>query len=171
MNNIIETIFGKELEETKKEDFQVDSLSKANWCATMADSAFNKILKAEQMKAEATAHIDKWFEDYTKEHTDTIDKMKELLAPWVSEEIADKKSKSVKLLNGVAGFRSSPESIKITDEKKMVEEAKEFGIEVHTKECVYKTDIKKYIKDTGHVLDNAVLIPGSEKFYLKQKEE
>ncbi len=171
MDNIIETIFGKEIEETKKEDFRVDTLKKANWCATMADSAFKKILEAEQMKEEAMARIDEWFEDYTKEYKGTIDKMEELLDPWVWDEIKEKKSKSIKLLNGTAGFRSTPESIKIKDDKAIVEEAKMYGIPVQTKEYVNKTDIEKHIKETGQILDNACIVPGSEKFYLKMKEE
>ena len=169
MNDIIEQIFGKEIEETKKEDFQVDTLKKANWCATMADSAFKKILEAEQMRAEAITFINDWYKDYAKEYVDTIDKMQELLEPWIWDEIKDKKSKSVKLLNGVAGFRKTPGSISLSDG--MVEEAQELDIPVQTKLHVNKTDVKKYIEKTGHIPDNATVIHPVEKFYLKTKEE
>lgn len=170
-DNLMETIFGIEDTEIEPEKFKVTNLQSASWCMAKASAAGGKVANAEAMRDEAIRRINIWFDDYTSEHNETIARMEEFLEPWVQEEIADQKSKSVKLPNGIVGFRTMPESIVIKDDKAMVEEAKKFDIPVQIKEYVTKTDIKKYIKDTGVVLENAFITPGSEKFYVKIKEE
>lgn len=169
--DIMEIVFGAEGVEIEREKFHVTSLQSASWCMAKASTAITKIANAQAMKNEAIGRIDAWFEEYTTEHNATIDSMKYFLEPWVVEQTQDQKSKSVKLPNGTAGFRTTPESIVIKDDKAMVDEAKKLDIPVQTKEYVTKTDIKKYIKDTGVVLENAFITPGSEKFYVKIKEE
>ena len=104
----MDVIFGAEGVEMEPEKFQVTSLQSASWCMAKASAAVNKIKQAEAMKAEAHYRIDKWFDEYTADPTKAIELMKEFLRPWVEEETADQKSKSVKLPNGVAGFRTSP---------------------------------------------------------------
>ena len=44
-------------------------------------------------------------------------------------------------------------------------------IPVQVKKLVRKRDIKDYITSTGRVLDNAVLTPGTERFYVKIEGE
>ncbi len=168
-DKIMEIVFGAEGVEMEREKFHVTSLQSAAWCMAKASNAVAKIADAQAMKDEAIRRINAWFDDYTAEHNATVESMEFFLEPWVREEIKDKKSKSVKLPNGTAGYRTTPESVVITDEEKIVGEAKAAGVETHIKETVHKKDLKKHIMETGQVFDNAFLVPGSEKFYIKIK--
>lgn len=169
--DIMEVVFGIEGTTMEPDKFKVTNLQSASWCMAKTNTAADKIANAEAMREEAIRRINTWFDEYTAPHAATIAAMEMFLEPWVREEIADQKSKSVKLPNGTAGFRSTPESVVITDEVKIVEEAKVAGIETHIKETVHKKDLKKHIMETGQVFDNAFLVPGSEKFYVKIKGE
>ena len=151
------------------ESFKVTSLQSASWCMSKVSTAAGKIANAQAMRDEAINRINAWFDEYTAGHAATIAAMEEFLAPWVDKEIADQKSKSVKLPNGVAGYRSMPESVIITDEEAVIAEAKAAGIEVHIKESVHKKDLKEYMY-AGGKLDNAYILPGGEKFYVTVKE-
>lgn len=167
---MMDLIFGAEGVEMEPEKFKVTSLQSASWCMSKASAAAGKIADAQAMVEEGRRRLDAWFDEYTAGHVATIAAMEMFLEPWVADEVADTKKKSVSLPNGTAGFRSSPESVVINDPEKIVAEAKMFGIPVQTKEYVNKTDIKKYIHEQGVVLDNAFLVPGTEKFYVKVKE-
>ncbi len=169
--DIMEIVFGAEGVEMEPEKFKVTNLQSASWCMAKASGAAGKIASADAMRNEARARIDAWFDEYTAPHVATIAAMEIFLEPWVREEVADTKKKSVNLPNGTAGFRDSGESVVIFDEEKMIAEAKRLDIEVHTVESVHKKDIKAYIKETGVVLENAKLVQGSEKFYIKVKGE
>ena len=169
--NLAEIIFSAEGVEMEPEKFKVTNLQSASWCMARVSTATNKITNAEAMKDEAIRRINVWYEDYTAEHTATIETMQMFLEPWIRDEIADQKSKSVKLPNGTAGFKSTPVSVVIKDPKKIVEEAKMNDIPVQTREYVNKTDIKMHIQKTGQVLDNAFLVEKTEKFYIKIKGE
>jgi len=167
---IEEIIFGAEGVEMEPEKFKVTSLQSASWCMAKASTAAGKIANAQAMHLEAISRINAWFDEYTAPHVATIAAMEMFLEPWVRDEVADTKSKSVKLPGGSAGFRASPDSVVIPDMDKMVAEAKTHGIDIQTKESVKKNDIKSYIKSQGVVLDNAFLVQGTEKFYVKVKE-
>lgn len=181
-NDIMETIFGAEGAEVEPEKFKVTNLQSASWCMAKISTAVNKIANAEATRDEAIRRINVWYEEHTEDFNDTISTMEEYLAPWVDKEInteqtadggfkfINPRKKSVKLPNGVAGYRSTPESVIITDEVKIIEEAKAVGIETHVKESVHKKDLKAYMY-TGKKLDNAYIIPGGEKFYVKIKGE
>ena len=169
--DIMEIVFGAEGVEMEPKKFKVTNLQSASWCMVKANTAADKIANETAMREAAVRRIDAWYDEYTASHVATIAAMEMFLEPWVREEVADTKKKSVNLPNGTAGFRDSGESVVIFDEEKMIAEAKKLDIEVHTVESVHKKDIKAYIKETGVVLENAKIVPGTEKFYIKVKGE
>lgn len=79
--------------------------------------------------------------------------------------------KSIKLPHGSLGYRSSKESVAITDKEVALAFAKANGIEVKVTEAVNKTPLLDYVKATGEIPDPDVcgfeLVPGSDDFFVK----
>lgn len=79
--------------------------------------------------------------------------------------------KSIKLPHGTLGYRSSKETVEISDKDKVLGFAKAHGIEVKVSETVNKTPILEWVRTNGEVPDPEVcgfaLVPGSDDFYVK----
>lgn len=163
-------VFDDEAEEIVPEGFVVKDLQTADWCMTKMAIANTRIAEAERLRDAAIARVHEWFENYTAEYNKTLEKMEEFLRPFVAEHIKDTKSKTLKMINGKAGFRTTPEKIEIVNENELVEFAKKENIPVQIKESVHKKDIKEYIKKTGHIPGCVKVIPGSEKFYITTED-
>lgn len=90
------------------------------------------------------------------------------LQGFVLTETKDKKTRSVKLLNGTIGFRHNPDKLEVEDELAALEWAKaQLPEAVCVKESLDKSIAKEHIKSTGEVPDGCTLIPGSDAFYVK----
>jgi hypothetical protein len=92
--------------------------------------------------------------------------MSVFLEPWVRSKLEGQKERSIKLPAGKAGFRKTPDKIEM-DQEAFVPMARELGIPVQVREYVNKTDVKNYMKASGHIPDDVVVIPGTDKFYLE----
>jgi len=156
----------EEEQEIVPEGFQVKDLQAADWCMTKMTVANTRLSEAKALKNAAIEKINDWFINYSKDYVNTLDMMEGFLRPFVEERIQDTKSKTLKMINGKAGFRTTPEKIEIVNEDELVTFAKKENIPVQVKESVYKKNIKKYIESTGHIPKCINVIPGSEKFYV-----
>jgi hypothetical protein len=155
----------------EKDSFQVDTLDKANWAITKAFDAEHYIEHIKRRAEVMRQRLDKWVEKATKEAEETVDRMQKHLEPYVSLELQKKKSRSIKLLNGTAGFRSS-EKISIPDgkEKNVLEKLKADHPEaVRIKEEIDKKALAKLIKD-GEDIPN-VSLQKYDRFYIKEGTE
>lgn len=152
--------------EIAPEGFQVKDLKAANWCMTKMAIANTRIAEAQMLRKAFIEKVDIWYENYCHEYEDTLEKMEGFLRPFVGEHIKDSRSKTLKMVNGRAGFRTTPDKIEYLDEDKVVEFAETKNIPVQIKKSVKKNDIKSYIKETGEVPESVQVIPGVEKFYV-----
>ena len=150
----------------KKNAFEVKDLSAANWCAGKIKTATVKIEEAKKFRDAVIEKAKRWFEAYTKEYNQTIDRLSEYLKPYVEKEIADKKTKSIKLMGITAGFRKGQLSIDIVDETKAIESAKAQGVPVKVKEYLDKRTIKEALKE-GKGFEGIEIHQPTEHFYVK----
>ena len=157
----------EEEESVVPEGFLVKDLQSANWCVAKYAMAEERIKEAEEMKRAAIEHVNRWFERYTSDFQVTKMTMQDLLKPYIAEMIKDQKTKNMKLINGTAGFRKTPERVEVKDETQLIAFAKTNGIPVKIKESVSKTDVKTFIKKTGAIPEGVEFIEGSDKFYVK----
>ena len=146
--------------------FAVKDLQTADWAIGKAKYATMQIAEKKAYADFCKKKIDAWLEGETKKHDGTINTMAVLLEPWVRAKLEGQKEQSIKLPAGKAGFRKTPEKIEM-DQEAFVPMAKELGIPVQVREYVNKGDVKIYIKNTGHIPDEVVVIQGTDKFYLE----
>jgi len=95
----------------QKDKFEVKDLSSANWCAGKITFATKKIDEAKKFRDAIIEKAKRWYENYTKEYEQTIERMSYYLEPYVKSEIMEKKGKSVKLMGVTAGYRTGQMSI------------------------------------------------------------
>jgi len=151
-----------------QEGFVLDSLEKANW-------AMGKIVAAEKGMSERTAlantyaaRITAWLTEANKSDLGTANHMRGLLAPWVAKTLEGGKARSVKLLGGVAGYRTSPDTLEVVDETLALAILQsEYPRFVRVKESVDKVALKAHMKATGECFEGIELKAGETAFYVK----
>jgi len=152
------------------ENFVIDTLEKAEWALRKKGTAQGEIERMETYAVYLTNRIMQRLEQITKVHRDTVDTMDALLRPWANVEIAKASGrKSVKLLAGTLGFRSSVPSLLVTDEVAAVKWLKKHKLKamVRVKEEVKKAEVKKLIEEKGEIPDGVELKPGETRFYAE----
>lgn len=160
-------------DQPRSDAFRVDSLAKALWATRKLQIIRRKEAEA---KAEAQAQIaliTDWLQGVTDECAQEARYFEGLLAPWVLEQIADSKKKSVKLPGATLGYRSGGTAL-VYDEAALLAWAKTYKPElVRTKEEVNRSAVKDAVLKDGEILrDDAgqLLIVVEEKpdtFYVK----
>ena len=159
------------LHDTESKRFEVKDLDTANWAVSKMKKANERIAKIRTVAEEYHRRVDAWLADIIKEDVDAIEFFEAELRPFVSREIAAHKSKSIKLMGGVAGYRSSPESVDIEDEKKALEYCRMFAPElIRVTESIDKGEAKKRLQK-GEVIEGLRLAPSIERFYVKTEVE
>lgn len=80
--------------------------------------------------------------------------------------------KSVTLPHGTLGYKASPATVKIVDQKAVVAWATQAGVPVQQKlvESVLASDVKAHWHATGEIPDGCEQIDASESFYVKPRE-
>ena len=146
--------------------FVVKDLQTADWAIGKAKYATLQIAEKKAYAEFCKKKIDGWLEGEVKKHDATINTMSVFLEPWVRAKLEGQKERSIKLPAGKAGFRKAPDKIEM-DQEAFVPTARELGIPVQVREYVNKTDVKNYMKASGHIPDDVVVIPGTDKFYLE----
>ena len=145
--------------------FSIDSLDKANWAIGKIARAEAKIEQRRLAAVAYKAKLDAWMDDANKADIATVGNLSEMLKPWANVEIAKGKAKSIKLLGGTVGFRSSPAHLEITDEAAALaalpDDCKRVKVEVN------KTAVKKRIEETGEIPAGCDLVAGDVRWYIQ----
>lgn len=156
-------LFEDEKDVMEKEDFAVTDMDTANWAFKMyADSHY----KVETLKAkvkEWKRRLDDWLKSATAEYDKTMEVMQYHLEPYVRESLNGGKKKSIPFLGGKAGFRTTPQTVNITDEAALIEWAEKNAPEA-VKKTISKSAIAPYVK--GGIVPGAELVDGEERFYI-----
>jgi phage host-nuclease inhibitor protein Gam len=159
------------LHDTESKRFEVKDLDTANWAVSKMTKANQRIAQYQALATEYHRKIDAWLADISKEDKDTIEFFEAELRPFVSREIASHKAKSVKLMGGIAGYRSGTDTVEIEDEQKALQYCRAFAPElIRVTESIDKGDAKKRLQK-GEVIEGLRLVPGIERFYVKTEAE
>jgi phage host-nuclease inhibitor protein Gam len=160
-------------EPAEKKPFEVVDYSGANWAVTTAMDA-TAMMGVKQAIAEAWhKRIDDWLVKQCAEYESTKRAMEELLKPFIERELAGKKTRSIALPGGKAGFRKAPDALEIKDEAAALSWARDHvpdAVKVKVTESVLKEPLEKHIEATGEIPDGVELIAGKETFYIKPLE-
>lgn len=87
-----------------------------------------------------------------------------LLSDIVKRKLGSGKKKSIKTPFGIAGFRTTPNKVDVTEPKNLLPF---FWRTIPEEKQPDKVVIAEHIKTTGEVPDGCVMIDGVEKFYIK----
>jgi phage host-nuclease inhibitor protein Gam len=151
--------------------FDVTDLNSANWAMSKAAQAEKRIQQRSALASQYHEKIDAWLAEANKPDLQTVEFMQSLLGPWATRELATGKRKSLKLLGGTVGFRSSPPAVEVLDHDAALAYCKTFAPElVRIKEELDKKEIKKRLEG-GEVIEGVQLSVGHVKFYLTVEDE
>lgn len=90
-----------------------------------------------------------------------------MIEKFVQNEIEGKKSRSVKMLYGTAGYRKQPASIEIEDAEKALAWAEcNMPTAIRIKRDIEKKVIKEYIEQTGEIIEGVIYNNPTDKFYI-----
>ena len=188
MTNIDEVFNNYETDNVSdKEKFEINTIERANW-------ALKKILSVEAKKDEVkqfTKNKIDQVKNFEKQQIEELDRsveyIKYLLTQYANESLKDeKRKKSIKLLDGVVGFRTKAVSFEM-DDKKLLEFVKQYDESfINTTETVNWSDFKNKIKvvetkqddnteyqavtEDGEVIECIKVNPAYEEFYTKGGE-
>ena len=96
--------------------FQVDTLSKANWCVSRVLEAEDRIARRAELAAELHSRIDNWLAKASTADNDSISYLSMLLRPFVDAELSiQRRSRSLLLPSGTASLRKLPDRLDIVD--------------------------------------------------------
>jgi len=163
----LDLILFPEPETPGKEPFKVDSLDKANWTAARILQSEERIQKRLSIATEYKNRIDEWLTHSNKEDQESVEFLSSLLRPFVEDEVAKQRSKTVRLLGANASLRKSPEKINITTPDMALN-----FCELHHPEAVIvtkelsKSELKKLF-EKGELIPGVFLDGSSTNLYLK----
>jgi phage host-nuclease inhibitor protein Gam len=167
--NDIDFFDDDEIDTPIHQPFKIETLDQAEWAMRKIERARKEIARFDEAAQKVIDKIKARVEILAKSHKHTIESMTVLLEPWVSLEIAKQgKKRSYNMIGGTAGYRSSPNSIEITDEAAAIqwlEEHKAIGCVV-IKKVVVKKAVHDLIKAKGEIPDGIEVKPGETKFYV-----
>ncbi len=167
----------------EKEHFTVTDAASAEWC-------MEKLAEKAAAREQVETQYQKMVKRYEKWRTDSLARLNDdenyfyqLLAPWVAEQLAGSKKKSITLPCGRVGFRAGGKTFRLNGEKvvntspDLLQFVKQANAEfVDVKESVKWGDYKKTLqvaKDGRVVTADGEIIPGMSvevepaKFYAE----
>jgi phage host-nuclease inhibitor protein Gam len=165
-----------DVDEVQKEiatDFAVTDLQSADWCLRKVESAERNIQRRRDFVTAYRAKLDAWLEKANAADFRTTERMAELLRPWAEKEIAiDGKRKSVSLPTGTVGFRESPDSIEVEDERAAIENLENDGASylIRIKKEIDKRGLMAAIKAGCPLPTGCNIKVGERRFYIKAGE-
>ena len=151
-----------ELDENAEEaadTFTPDTAEKANWVlGKMADA------RARAARIRENAEMMARAED---READALEwRFGPALQTFLRAEVAGGKRKSVRLYNGVLGYRQKPVALQVTDPAAALEWAR-VNLPVAVVSSVDKKALAETLLTTGEAVDFARLLPAGEVFYIK----
>ena len=148
--------------------FTIDDPSKAAWAIARILETDARIAQRTSLADTYKARIDQWLAMSNKPDNDSITYLSFLLEPYVKDEIAKQKSRTLSMPTGNASLRKLPDRLEITDSA----EALAYCEAEHPEAVIIKKELdKSVLKDL--ILKQAEPIPGIEaeigpdKLYIK----
>jgi len=99
----------------------IDTYKKAEWAIATVDHANTMIAKIEAAKQEAIRRFEESAELAEAPYKRSIDTLKMYLEPFARKELEGGKRKSMVLAGKMLCFRTTPDGLKITDERAAIE--------------------------------------------------
>jgi len=154
-------------EEQGPQNFQVDTLEKAEWAIRKIARAEARIQAFIALAEKRKAEIDERLKEVTRADRLAVDQLGQLIRPWGEVEIAKAgKKKSMKLLGGEIGFRTT-QHLEVIDEAAALASLENGHPEcIRVKREVDKTATTKLIKEKGEVPDG-VELASTTRFYIQ----
>jgi hypothetical protein len=166
----LDLILFPEPEASGKEPFKVNTLDKANWTARKILQAEERIQRRMAIATEYKNRIDEWLARSNKGDTESVEFLTQLLRPFVEEQVADQRSKTVRLLGANASLRKNPEKINITNPEMALTFCELNHPEaVIVKKELSKTELRKLF-EKGELVPGVFLDGGSTNLYLKPSD-
>lgn len=171
------------MEAQEKERFEVTDESSAEWVLEKLAEKAAERQQVEEQYQKMIARYDKWRADSLEKLDSDEAYFNGLLRPWVAEQLADSKKKSISLPSGRVGFRAGSKSFLLNGEKvdstntsllEFVKGADSSFIE--TKESVKWGEYKKTLKVApdgrvvtadGEIVPDMVVEQGEPTFYAE----
>ncbi|MGM0437512.1 MAG: host-nuclease inhibitor Gam family protein [Bacillota bacterium] len=177
----------KNKKETDNDNFEIDSDSKADWALQKIKEKKDKIEDKKEMADERKEMIDDWLDDETDKLYNQINNLEIMVKEYATKlKKKDKNFKTKKLPFGKIQYRKQRPKWKY-DEEILLKSAKvNIPEAVKTKEKVYKSELKKEIKngpfeitntgevvniETGELLEGVYVEERGEKLSIKVKED
>jgi hypothetical protein len=159
-------------EDEKKQSFVVDSIEKAAWAARKYIEAEDRVEERFKQNADFKGKIDLWSDRANKEDISTLQFMKSILEPYARQIIySQKRGKSLKLPGAKVLFRTSPETVEVTNEDMAISFCEaNHPKAVESKKILLKQELKKLLSQ-GNVIPGVKLVPGHEHMFIKDMEE
>jgi hypothetical protein len=149
--------------------FQVDTLSKANWCVSRVLEAEDRIARRAELAAELHSRIDNWMAKASTADNDSISYLSLFLRPFVDSELStQRRSRSLLLPSGTASLRKLPDRLDIVDREAALAYCKTNHPEaVIIKEDLAKSALKSLIFSQGEAIPGISAELGSTELYIK----
>ena len=156
-------------QQPEKPPFKITGVETADWA--LGKLAYYQRRMAENVELYETKmmHLDEWRERVNKPLQASAEYFENLLLLWHIEMFqADKKRKSIPLPNGTLSSTQCNDKAVIVDEAAFLASAPpELIKEETTRKPVSKTDILKYITETGESIPGVKVEPGLRQFKVK----
>ena len=150
-------------------EFQVDTLSKADWAVAKILVAEGRISRRAELAAELHSRIDTWLTKASIADNDSISYLTMLLRPYVDSELStQRRSRSLLLPSGTASLRKLPDRLDIVDREAALAYCKTNRPEaVIVKEDLARTALKSLIFNQGEAIPGVTAELGSTELYIK----
>ena len=143
----------------KADGFTPDTFDKASWVLGL-------IADRRAAAARIRENAEKMAREQDRE-ADTLEwRFGPALQAFAVKELAGSKKKSIRLYNGVLGYRTKPAALHVTDAAGALEWAK-VNLPAAIAESVDKKALAETLLTTGEVVDFARLLLAEEVFYIK----
>tara|TARA_Y100000310_G_scaffold260204_1_gene269040 strand:+ start:1346 stop:1891 length:546 start_codon:yes stop_codon:yes gene_type:complete len=157
-----------EVDEKSALPFVVETPGQALWCSGKMRAAEER---AQAIDAQADVWIQairKWAADESAPYHQTVERMAELLEPWVRDQVVGQRKRSTRLPDGtVGGLRRGPERVEIVDEAAALEWCEEhLPSAIKVTRSVLKAPILARMKENGEVPPGIAFRPGEDRYYV-----
>lgn len=159
--------------------FEIDSLSKADWCFKKIKEYTKKKIQMEEYVKEEENRLKEFKKKEQEKYENNIEHFQILLRNYMDKELENDPNFKIKTLNGSANYGKKTKKLDYND-KDMIEFCKKNDLPqfIRTKEELNKSEFKTFLTITdenkvvtkdGEILDNITVIE-EQKFNIRCKE-
>lgn len=152
----------------RDDGFVIETEKHALWATGKIRDAEESLQDLKARYEDYKRQLDEWYQTQSKALEQTVESMSHFLRPYVAEQIASGKKKSLLLPDGTkAGYRSSPARINDTDPDATIEWCEYNAPEaVKVEKRVLKSVLKDRLKQGKALPPTVDIEPGDERFYV-----